>query len=131
MIVAFIRFIVMRKEGKHGCKRVLKQNNYETLHCTWSRNFDISCCNSSSSCIIVDFYEVLMSVELFFGGILEPNIDIYASICPWNQFNLILQTRVMQFRKNTHLFLAFEELDIETELSLSFRIFNILNLALY
>ena len=62
-----------------------------------------------------------MGVELFLGGILEPNIDIYASICPWNHFKLNFQTRLMQFEKqNTHLFLAFKELDIETELSLCF-----------
>ena len=52
-----------------------------------------------------------MGVELFLGGILEPIIDIYASICPWNHFKLLFQT-------NTHLFIAFEELDIEIELSL-------------
>ena len=58
-------------------------------------------------------------MELFLGGILEPNTDIYASICPWNHFKLIFHTRLMQFEKtNTHLFLAFEELDIEIELSL-------------
>ena len=60
-----------------------------------------------------------MGIELFLGGILEPNTNIYASICPWNHFKLILKTRLMQFeKKNTHLFLAFEELDIETKLSL-------------
>ena len=59
-----------------------------------------------------------MGVELFLGGILEPNTDIYATICPWNQFNLFFHTRLMQFEKNTHLFLTFEELDIETKLSL-------------
>ena len=60
-----------------------------------------------------------MGVELFLGAILESNTDIYSTICPWNQFKLILQTRLMQFvKKNTHLFLAFEELDIEIGLSL-------------
>ena len=61
-----------------------------------------------------------MGVELFFmGHFLEPNTDIYSTIFPWNQFKLILQTRLMQFGKqNTHLFLAFEELDIEIGLSL-------------
>ena len=60
-----------------------------------------------------------MAIEFFLGGILEPNTDIYASIWPWNHFELIFQTRLMQFEKKyTHLFLAFEELDIETELSL-------------
>ena len=60
-----------------------------------------------------------MGVELFLGGILEPNTDIYASIFPWNHFKLIFHTRLMQFKKqNTHLFPAFEELDIEAELSL-------------
>ena len=60
-----------------------------------------------------------MGVELFLGAILESNTDIYSTICPWNQFKLILQTRLMQFgEKNTHLLLAFEELDIEIELSL-------------
>ena len=54
-----------------------------------------------------------MGVELFLGGILEPNTDIYASICPRNPFKLIFQTRLMQFEKiNTHVFLAFEKLDI-------------------
>ena len=48
-----------------------------------------------------------MGVEFFLGAILESNIDIYSKICPWNQFNLILQTRLMQFgKKNTHLLLA-------------------------
>ena len=56
-----------------------------------------------------------MGAELFLGGILEPNIDIYASIFPWNHFKLIFQTGLMQFeKKNTHLFLAFEELGFET-----------------
>ena len=61
-----------------------------------------------------------MGMELFFGGIIEPNTDKNSKICPWNQFKLILQTRITQFRKekNTHLFLAFEELDIEIGLSL-------------
>ena len=60
-----------------------------------------------------------MGVELFLEGILEPNTDIYASICPWNHFKLIFQTRLMQFDKqNTHLFPTFEELDIETNVSL-------------
>ena len=58
-----------------------------------------------------------MGVELFLGGILEPNTDIYASICPWNHFKLIFHTRLMKFEKNTHLFLAFEELDIEIDVS--------------
>ena len=60
-----------------------------------------------------------MGVELFLGAILESNTDIYSTICPWNQFNLILKTRLMQFgKKNTHLLLSLEELDIEIELSL-------------
>ena len=60
-----------------------------------------------------------MGVNLFLGGILEPNTNIYASICPWNHFKLIFQTRLMQFEKqDTRLFLAFVELDIETELSI-------------
>ena len=60
-----------------------------------------------------------MGMELFLGGILEPKTDIYASICPWNHFKLIFHTRLMQLEKtNTHFFLAFEELDIETELSM-------------
>ena len=60
-----------------------------------------------------------MGVELFLGGILESNTDIYSTICPWNQFKLIFHTRLMQFeKKNTYFFLAFEELDIETKLSL-------------
>ena len=50
----------------------------------------------------------LMGVELILWGILEPNIDIYYIICPWNQFKLIFQARLMKFKqKNTHLFLAF------------------------
>ena len=58
-----------------------------------------------------------MGVEFFLGAILESNIDIYSTIFPWNQFNLILQTRLMQFgKKNTQILLAFEELDIEIEL---------------
>ena len=59
-----------------------------------------------------------MGVEFFLGGILEPNTNIYALVCPQNHFKLIFQTRFMQFEKNTHLFLDFEEIDIETELSL-------------
>ena len=44
---------------------------------------------------------------IFTWHILEPNTDIYSTICPWNQFKLILQTRLMQFgKKNTHLLLA-------------------------
>ena len=67
----------------------------------------------------------LMGVELFLGGILEPNTNIYSTICPWNQFKLIFHTRLMQFEKqNTHLFLDFEGLDIETKLSMCFQIFN-------
>ena len=58
-------------------------------------------------------------MELFFGGIMEPNTDKNSKIFPWNQFKLILQTRLMQFVKNnTHLLLAFEELDIGIGLSL-------------
>ena len=58
-----------------------------------------------------------MGVELFLGAILESNTNIYSTICPWNQFNLILQTKLMQFgKKNIHLLLAFEELYIEIEL---------------
>ena len=60
-----------------------------------------------------------MGVELFLGGIIEPNTDKNASIFPWNHFKLIFQTNVMQTSlKNTHCFLAFEELDIEIELYL-------------
>ena len=59
-----------------------------------------------------------MGIKLFLGGILEPNIDTYVSICPWNHFKLIFQTRLMQFEKNTHHFLVFEELNIETDVSL-------------
>ena len=59
-----------------------------------------------------------MGVELFLGGILEPNIDIYSSIFPWNKFKLIFfKQELCNLKKHTHLFLAFEELDIETELS--------------
>ena len=67
-----------------------------------------------------------MVVELFLAPILESNTDIYSTICPWNQFNLILQTRLMQLRKqNTHFLLAFEELDIEVDLSICLQILNI------
>ena len=67
-----------------------------------------------------------MGVEFFLWAILESNTDIYSTICPWNQFNLILQTRLMQFgKKNTHLSLAFEDLDIEIDLSLYLQILNI------
>ena len=60
-----------------------------------------------------------MGMKLFLGGILEPNTDIYASIFPWNHFKLIFQTMFMQFLKtNTHFFISFEELDIETDVSL-------------
>ena len=60
-----------------------------------------------------------MGMELFFGGIIEPNTDIYSTICPWNQFRLILQTRLMQFGKKKYTpFTCFEELDIEIVLSL-------------
>ena len=44
-----------------------------------------------------------MGVELFLGGILEPNNDIDASICPWNHFKLIFQKkRFVIKKKNTH-----------------------------
>jgi len=39
------------------------------------------------------------------------NIDIYASIFPWNYFKLFFQTKVMQFfKKYTNIFLAFRSL---------------------
>ena len=41
---------------------------------------------------------------IFTGNLLEPNTDIYSTICAWNQFKLILQTRLMQFRKKIHTF---------------------------
>jgi hypothetical protein len=67
-----------------------------------------------------------MGVEFFLGAILESNTDIYSTICPWNQLNLILQTRLIQFgKKITHLLLAFQELDIEIDLSLYLQILNI------
>ena len=60
-----------------------------------------------------------MGVELFLRGIIEPNTDNNASICPPNHFKLIFQTRLMQFeKKTTHRFLPFEEPYIEIELSL-------------
>ena len=60
-----------------------------------------------------------MGVDLFLGGILEPNTNNYASICHWNHFKQIFQKRLVQFEKqNTHIFLAFEELDIEIDVSL-------------
>ena len=72
-----------------------------------------------------------MGMELFFGGIIEPNTDKNSKICPCNHFKLLFQTNVMQFgKKNTHLLLAFEELDIEIDLSIYLQTLNILNLAL-
>ena len=59
-----------------------------------------------------------MAVELFLMRILELNTDICASIGPWNHFKLNFQTRFMQFEKKTHIFLAFKEVDIETDVSL-------------
>ena len=59
-----------------------------------------------------------MGVEFFSGGILEPNTDIYASIFPWNHFKLFFQKIFMKFEKTTHIFLSFEELSIETKLSM-------------
>ena len=59
-----------------------------------------------------------MGMELFFGGIIEPNTDKNSKICPWNQFKLILQTRLMQFGKQNTPFSCFKELGIEIELSL-------------
>ena len=74
--------------------------------CSWCipSSFDISCSFSSSSWVIVEISEGLMGVELFFlGGNLEPNTDIYASICPLNHFKLIFQTKVMKIlKKYTH-----------------------------
>ena len=60
----------------------------------------------------------LMNMELFLEAILEPNTDKNSSICTWNHFKLLFQARLMQFEKNTHLFLDFEELDIEIRISL-------------
>ena len=57
-----------------------------------------------SSWAIVEPFEGLMGVELFLGGILESNADICSTICPWNKFKLILQTRLMQFEKKMHTF---------------------------
>ena len=66
---------------------------------------------------MVEPSEGLVGVELFLGAILESNIDTYSTIFPWNQFNLILQTRLMQFGKKQYTpFSCFEELDIEIEL---------------
>ena len=65
-----------------------------------------------------DHSEGLMGAELFLWGILEPNTDIYSSICSWNKFKLIFSNKTYVIQKNTHLFLAFKELDIETKLSL-------------
>ena len=60
-----------------------------------------------------------MGVELFLWAILESNTNIFSTICPWNQFKLIPQTRLMKFgKKNTHIFLDFEHLDIEIEIYL-------------
>ena len=75
--------------------------------CTCSCNFDISYCTSSSSWVIVEPYEGLMGVELFLRAILEPNIEICASICPWNPFKMIFQTRIMQFLKKIAPFPCF------------------------
>ena len=72
-----------------------------------------------------------MGVELFLWGILEPNTNIYASICPWNHVKLIFKQDLCNFKNQIHtFFLAFEKLDIENELSLWFLIFNISNSAL-
>ena len=38
-----------------------------------------------------------MGMELFFGGIIEPNTDKNSKIFPWNHFKLLFQTNVMQF----------------------------------
>ena len=59
-----------------------------------------------------------MGVEFFLGGILEPNTDIYASICPSNHFKLIFRTILMQFEKKYTPFSWFEEIYIETDVSL-------------
>ena len=59
-----------------------------------------------------------MGVELSFGGIIEPNTDKNSLVCTFNHLKLLFQTRLLQFENNTHFFLDFEELDIETELSL-------------
>ena len=34
-----------------------------------------------------------MGMELFLGGILEPNTNKNSKICPWNHFKLLFQTR--------------------------------------
>ena len=58
-------------------------------------------------------------MELFFGGIIEPNTDKNFKIGPWNHFKLIFFTQdLCNLEKNTHFFLAFQELAIETELYL-------------
>ena len=50
------------------------------------------------------FWRLIGCWIIFTGHFLEPNTDIYSTICPWNQFKLILQTRLMQFGKKIHTF---------------------------
>ena len=55
-----------------------------------------------------------MGVELFLGGILEPNTDM-----PLESIQIYSSNKTYAIRKkNKHLFLAFEELDIEIGLSM-------------
>ena len=50
------------------------------------------------------FWRLNGSWIIFTGHLLESNTDIYSTICPWNQFKLILQRRLMQFEKKIHTF---------------------------
>ena len=45
-----------------------------------------------------------MGIEFFLGGILEPNTDIYSSICPWNKFKLIFFKWDLCNSKQIHTF---------------------------
>ena len=50
---------------------------------------------------------------------------------PWESIQLDSSNKTYAIRKkNTHLLLAFEELDIETDVSLGFKITEILSLVL-
>ena len=57
-----------------------------------------------------------MGVELFVGAILESNTDIYSTIFFLESIQLDSSNKTYAiWKKNTHLLLAFEELDIEIE----------------
>ena len=71
-----------------------------------------------------------MGVELFLGGSLEPNTDIMLNM-PLESFQTYFSNKAYAiWKKNTHIFLAFEELDIENDVSLEFWIPEIFSLVL-